>query len=127
VSAPDFYNLIAVERGMPEGWRWCSVEGVGDDREHGGAMVTGAVPIGARKAGKNKGWPKWPPARKCNKVFITFAALDARMLQWERDEGKCSTCGGGGRQVAGISVVDGTTYRVCSRCKGSGKPPEAKP
>jgi hypothetical protein len=34
----DFYNLIAAERGMPEGWRWHTLEAAG---RH--TLVTGAA------------------------------------------------------------------------------------
>ena len=39
--------------------------------------------------------------------------------RWEIKTGKCSECTGEGETIASCGV-DGTTYRTCFKCKGTG-------
>lgn len=125
MPAPDWYNLIALERGLPEGWTWYSLSVLGGPkapREHAALMVKGGVPGPRFKSGKNKGEINWSKAGDRLQMVITFRDLDARMERWERETGKCHKCGGDGRELAGHSVTNGATMRECSRCKGRGRP-----
>ena len=129
MNTPDFWNMIAVERGMPEGWRWWSIQTIGDrkaPREHAAAMVKGGVPVARFASGKRKGEINWAKATSKAEMVITFRDLDERMARWERETGNCKTCGGDGQELAGWSAAEGSRTRECRRCKGSGKAPIAE-
>jgi hypothetical protein len=126
VVAPDFWNMIAIDRGMPEGWRWWSVKVLGSPttpREHAAALVKGAVPTVRFKTGRRAGEINWAKASGKAEMVITFRDFDERALRWERETGKCKDCGGDGLAFAGWSGADGTSSRPCARCRATGKAP----
>ena len=43
---------------------------------------------------------------------------------WVSKTGKCPECAGEGKTVAQVSAANGTTYRQCFKCKGTGKAQE---
>lgn len=110
---PDFYNEIARERGAAEGWQWYSLQGIGENRAQGAALVKGAVCTAVYKSGPRKGQTNWMKLDKSTEreFLITFAEYDARVREYETRTGRCSSC------------VDGKyeTGRDCHRCKGTGK------
>jgi hypothetical protein len=117
---PDFYNMIATERGAPDGWRWVELNAKGE-RPHHVFLVRGAVvPLISR--GSNKGWPNWKRRDKATEreFVITPVEFDVFIAKWEQDTGCCSRCGGDGQELASCGV-NGKTYRNCSRCKATGK------
>ena len=118
----DWFNLIAAERGVPDGWRWFNTEFKGESRATGVFIVKGAVFGEVFKSGKNKGKPN--PAKRTDEreLVITPAQLDEFKARWEQTNGKCSECYGEGKTVKSISA-EGKTYRDCSRCKATGKAP----
>lgn len=80
-------------------------------------QITGAVPLRYLSKGKNKGKPVWPPDKDCQVFTFTPEQIDRVTLDWEAETNCCSLCGGDGQEFA-----DGTRYRICRRCNGSGKP-----
>ena len=117
---PDFYNLIAAERGCADGWRWVELRVVGERPDHV-VVVRGAVMPDLTK-GKNKGWPNWSKRDKSTEreLVMTNPDINAFIAKWESTTGTCSGCGGDGQELAS-SGVNGTTYRDCRRCKATGK------
>jgi hypothetical protein len=115
----DFYNLIAAERGMPEGWRWHTLEAVG---RH--TLVTGAVCSVLFKRGPRKGCENWAKRDLTTEqqFVITGEELAARRSQWERDTGKCVQCFGSKEEIASVRV-SGVTTRPCGRCHATGVAP----
>lgn len=110
----DFWNLIALERGMPNGWQWFWLQVVDHrlPRDEAANSVTGAVCRERFKSGPRKGELNWA---KCDRttertLIITFKELDAREEQWERDTTKCCRCFGSGKDPWGL----------CRRCGGTG-------
>lgn len=124
-KAPDWWLLIAQQRGVPEGWRWVSLEVLDTKvpRAQAHNLITGAVYSTLLKSGPRKGEPnfKKPDPGTERRLVISFAELDAFCAQWERETGTCSKCIGSGEELARYSSVDGSTYRTCSRCRGTGK------
>jgi hypothetical protein len=120
MKAPDWYNLIAKERGMPEGWQWFQLDAI-----HDGTLVTGAACNVVFKRGPRKGTPNWDKRDRTTeaKLSIAVAEISERMLLWERETGQCSRCGGDGQELAGWCVAEGHKTRTCGRCDGSGKAP----
>ena len=117
-TAPDFYNLIAIDRGAPAGWRWFSLKAIDST-----VIVTGAVCTATYTRGKRKGQTNW--AKRDAATERTYAVSPAeiaeRQLRWEKETGTCHTCGGGAREWFKWSAVGGNEYRDCRRCKATGK------
>lgn len=53
--------------------------------------------------------------------FIESSALDEFKKNWEIETGRCSECEGTGKKIASSSINNGTTYRDCKICGGSGE------
>jgi hypothetical protein len=124
VSFVDWFQMIAVERGVPDGWSWFQSEVRGERPNHV-FIVRGACIAGTYTRGKNKGKPKRDAATQ-QELVITSAEMDARKQRWEQETGKCSHCLGEGKVVSGVSVRDAITthsYRSCKPCKGNGAAP----
>jgi hypothetical protein len=121
MGAPDFYNMIAHERGKPEAWRWYSLRAVGEDRESGAALVEGGIPTRTISRGPNKGHPDWRKLTDRAELLITFADYEARKARWETETGLCNACGGDGQIVRRVSREHGREMTTCHRCKGDGK------
>jgi hypothetical protein len=105
--------------GMPSEWRvylWESITASGGD----GYMLTGAIAPNL-KSGKYKGLPNWKKRDGSTerKVFISRADQLRWTLEWEHKTGKCARCVGTGKTVACVSQ-EGTTYRDCATCHGTG-------
>lgn len=91
---PDFYNMIARERGMPEGWRWYQLEarpqvwsGNEPDRSKAVVLVRGAVCTAVFTRGKRKGqtnWEKRDRSTDCE-IVISLADYDAKVAAWRKD------------------------------------------
>ncbi|MFP2898778.1 hypothetical protein [Corallococcus sp. 4LFB] len=116
----DFWNLIAQrKRGVPEGWRWFSIQGKGHPapREQCTSIVTGAVCTATFKSGPRKGELNWAKRDRSTEreLAIPFPEFDAFLLEWEAETGRCHNCYGNGRAFD----------RVCYRCGGAGKAPTA--
>ena len=120
---PNFWNLIAIDRGQPDGWRWFKWERIGEG-DHVADIVEGGVATEVYESGPRKGKLNYAKATHLAKLVITRAEICARIARWEAETGKCSGCGGDGEEVAGWSKDHGTEYRPCSRCKATGKAPE---
>ena len=84
--------------------------------------VIGAVaPLKTR--GKSKGCHNWDKMDKSTKrvVYITLKEHSEWVNAWEAKTGKCATCRGTGNEWCGWSVNEGSRYKVCTKCHGSGK------
>lgn len=109
----DLLAILAREKlGRPKEWtvyRWQCLPGGGEDTT--GFELEGAIQIGPRK------WSKEGRAV----VVFSIEEAQALALQWEQRTGYCVECLGRGQTVARISVTEGTTYRECASCGGTGK------
>lgn len=125
VRPPDFYNLIATERGLPPGWRWYSLNVIGVDydapsakqREHGAVMVKGAICTAIYKSGPRKGERNWTKRTDERELVITFRELEEFTANWEIKTALCSNCGSGGDSGKELvsAGVNGPTYRPCTK------------
>lgn len=123
MNAPDWINMLAVERGQPDGWRWFRLESVGEaDDAHRVVLVKGGVPGAVFKSGPRKGKTNWAKATHQAELAITAADVQARAERWEGETGNCHKCGGDGLEVCGVTLGTGERRtRPCPRCKGAGK------
>ena len=119
-NRPHVFNLIAADRGMPEGWQWSNWRRTDDAT--GSGIVTGAVPQRVYASGPRKGQADWRGAKHEATIVITKADEVARLERWEAETGTCSRCDDG-REVTGWSKESGIRTRACSRCRGTGKAP----
>lgn len=96
------------------GFQWYRFECVGDDA----IVFTGAIVVGTVTKGPRKGRPKY--AKETRSVVVTDAEEHAEYRRFESETGKCGTCLGKGRVCCGWHHIEGTKYRDCSKCHGSG-------
>jgi hypothetical protein len=123
MNPPDIHAIAARKvHNLPDEWQpriyGCLDRGL--TAEHSGFYLRGAVPIGTYSRGPRKGRPKWPPLGQLQRVVITADEVKQARIQWENETGLCSHCGGSGQQVKSVGI-DGTTYRECGACGGTGK------
>ena len=117
MTAPDVY-AIAAQRvySLPADWKPIVYECL--DRGLG-YCLTGAVPIGTYVRGPRRGRPKFPPKGQWQRVVITPDEAKEARDWWEHKTGFCGHCGGSGEWVKSAGV-NGTTYRECVHCGGTG-------
>lgn len=121
ISINDAMEWAAKSVGVP-GWQAFSWELV-----EGGSKVNGEVPDGVHEHGPLKGRPKFGGAGSTHakEVFVPDAELQRVAAEHERDTGDCWDCKGTGQTWAGWSQAEGTKYRTCTRCSGTGKATDA--
>ena len=119
---PDKWNGFAAEKyGVPQGWRWASLDCSKDAAPYGWVKVEGAVFVV-----HPDGLTTWNDRdRRTERVlFMNLDELEA----WEQtkalEEGRCWRCWGNGQVSVSFSVKTGHTYQTCPDCRGSGKPYE---
>lgn len=91
-----------------------------------GTLLTGTIPSVHFLAGKRKGSVNWKASVKENgefKAVISDDEYKAWLAKWEAEENRCHKCEGTGHQAWGWSVAQGSYYKICTRCGGTGKPP----
>ena len=111
-SIKDAMDFAESKVGIP-GWQAEAWEDIGGD-----SIVEGSVPDGFYRSGPRKGKPRFTRPR--TKVVVTKAELQAAATAYEAETRKCWDCKGSGQVWAGWSKAEGTKYRTCSRCDGSG-------
>jgi hypothetical protein len=112
-SLNDIMSLAEIKSGTP-GWKATKWQAGGGD-----SIVTGSVPVGTYSRGPRKGEPKF--TGPSTMVVVTRAELETAATAYEAETGRCWNCKGTGQVVRKISVTEGTTYRPCARCGGSGE------
>lgn len=117
-SIQDEMRLAEAKLGI-DGWKayqWSATDGGKD------SIVKGCVPSGVYAKGPRKGLPKFRPATPGTErvVVITEAEMIAAAEAYEVN-GTCWDCKGTGKTSAGWSKAEGTEYRKCTRCDGSGR------
>lgn len=133
MKVPDFYNLIAHERGMPAEWQWYSLivkpepPWPGNERparEHCFVLVRGAVCAVFYQRGPRAGHKNWTKRDKATDVEIVIGRVeyDERTMRWERETGMCKDCGGDGQELWSVGR-EGTKTKPCQRCGASGRAP----
>jgi hypothetical protein len=76
-----------------------------------------------KTSGKNKGYPNWQKRDKTTeKTFIVSVKDHEKWCgAWQKKTNKCAECVGTGKTIASCGA-NGTTYRECFKCKGTGTP-----
>ena len=113
--------LLKTRETFPDGFEWYKYECL----PHAGPTLcvefTGAVaPLllsGKRKGRRN--WKKMDRSTKRRRV-VSIQDYEAFAKTWATETGKCPHCLGEAKELESISVDKGTTWRPCSKCKGTG-------
>lgn len=107
-------ETVALRKLAPvsEGFDFVSYEHVGTDA----VKLVGAVPR-LTKAGKKK----WPAERKCQVAIVTQSEIDAERARYEAETGLCAGCMGECIEFMRWSHDEGTFWRPCSDCCGTGE------
>lgn len=118
----NFMESAAREKvNMPETWH-ASIFA----RKLDGFLITGAVCDEVYKSGPRKGEPKWATRDKNTEipVYITRKELDDYQSRWETQTGLCGECKGRGEVFYRWTKEDGSFYKPCPKCGGTGSKPE---
>ena len=110
---------------MPKEWRICVIKALRGsvvDAPTGITQVDGVVCPDITR-GKNKGLPNWAKRDKSTEraVYITDTQHAAWCKAWSEKTGKCVECVGRGQIMASWHHINGTTYKPCSACAGTGE------
>lgn len=105
----------------PDGWEVCGWERIGGGPD---LVVEGGVPR-LLKAGPRKGDKTWRDV-PVQKAVVTREELEAEHARYEVATGKCGDCYGKGEVFASWHHVEGTKYRKCERCGGTGERPNVR-
>jgi hypothetical protein len=116
-SINDIMKAAENKHGI-KGWQAHSWERCGKD-----SIVTGDIPIGVFKSGSRKGESKFKG--KGQKVIITKDELIKVAIEYETTTGKCWDCHGTGQELVGWDKSEGSIYRSCQRCQGTGEAAKA--
>jgi hypothetical protein len=127
LPAPDF-AMMAVQKmvDIPDRWTVAVWEIVNYGTPAQAMQVTGAVCDVVFKSGPRKGRKNWAKRDKSTEFSVRYTERQEKevQLQWEADTGFCHKCHGNGTAWAGWSAVNGTTYKICRRCAGTGQRPD---
>lgn len=102
--------------GLDETWHWCRLEMLPRDRKPSEPATAVFVELGQMDCEKCEKFRK-----PFHSIHLTLREEAANADQWSERTGKCSKCMGNGQVVAGISAAEGTRWRACARCEGTGK------
>lgn len=105
--------------GGTDQWEACKWKRIGEGNDF---LLAGGVPR-LRTKGKNKGSKTWDGPLQ--EAVVTGAEFDAEHARYEADTGNCGDCGGSGEVLKRWSVESGAEMKVCPRCNGTRKSPEA--
>lgn len=112
-----FWAVVAKRKvGGGDGWEWCSSEAVGRD-----FLIKGGVPTIVTR-GKAKGRKRWKGV-PLDRALVSRDEFDAEAARYEAETGNCRECRGAGKTAYRWSKDEGTSYRECRSCGGTGKAP----
>ena len=113
-------NHVRRDRGLPDDFVFVRYEWLKDgSRVSMMRMDGGCCPLLMR--GPRKGKPNYKKLTNEQTFYVTTSEIDELKRRYEIETGKCCACEGEGKTVTRVSVVDGTEYRTCVKCNGSGK------
>lgn len=100
------------------GWHWYKIRSVGSFTIFNGAVCTILY-----KSGPKKGRLNWTTRDKSTEreIILTNGDIDRWRKAWSERTGKCLRCTGDGRMVIRVSASEGTSYRECRLCLGTGE------
>lgn len=109
---PSHMDVVAMRKAGIEGWSPFKYQLIGDD-----SVITGGIPRIITR-GPRKGRKTWDG--EGTSVVVTRAEVEAEAQRFASETGKCSRCYGKGEVFHSWHHKEGTTYRQCSSCAGTG-------
>lgn len=91
------------------------------DRDGFDGVRVEVVDVVPCKTGPRKGQPNWRSATNRQARLLSHTELDQLAAAWGERTGHCVPCAGSGRQFVRWHHIDGTTWRPCTACDGSGR------
>lgn len=113
VAKISHMNAVAIRKSGIAGWEPYAWERIGED-----VIFTGGIPRLLMR-GPRKGKKTWDG--KGTSVVVTRAEESTEEARYVAETGNCGRCQGDGKVFASWSVTDGTKYRECKQCTGTGK------
>lgn len=98
-------------------YHWHSMQYL-DDKSHLLKIAKGNTPF---KSGPRKGRINHKHCTAEKTVTITEAELAEAIAAYEAETGYCTSCSGSGQAVAGWNRDEGTRFKTCKRCSGTGR------
>lgn len=126
---PNFMEVVARQKigDKAAAWEIFKWERIGE----GNDFVVGLGQTRLKTSGKNKGKKTWrgTDGRQLphGKAVVASTEIQAAEAKYEADTGNCSICGNTGQSFASWSAAEGTKYRTCRRCNGTGKALQSTP
>lgn len=109
--AMDHFEAVAKRKAWNiDGWEICTWEAT----DNNDLIVEGGIPAVTPKGRKH--WDE----DELLKVVVTEAEAAAEQERYERETGNCGECMGKAEVFAFWSATEGTQYRTCPACQGSG-------
>lgn len=106
---------------LPMTWSAYEFRMMGDGKDRTHCMMHFA-PHRLKKSGKHKGQKTWDVKQR-RQVLVSTSEKEAEERRFEAEDDRCYVCYGDGQEFGSWSVENGTRYRQCKRCGGTGKPP----
>lgn len=122
VSGLDVLNGLAINHfGLPADfcffrWAWMPPGA----KEPFYMEMEGCVPDARFRSGPRKGRLNVSKCSGRQTVYLSVEKRDAWLMAWSQETGNCLGCYGNGDTITGCSS-EGTTYRTCKTCGGTGK------
>jgi len=119
----NLLEILAREKaGMPAEWRAFRFECFPKTQETLYYEIEGAVaPL--KSKGASKGSPNWPKLDAATRRTVVLLVQEAeqRAAEWRERTGICVRCVGKGQLLKSYSRKDGSTFKPCPVCDGTGK------
>lgn len=114
-------NHLRKKHALPDDFHFYGWEWLANGKERFSILKLDGGICQPLRSGKRKGKPNYKTMTGQLTFFSTIREMEDLDIAYEIETGNCSVCMGDGKVIAGVSVADGTEYRQCSRCSGTGK------
>jgi len=125
--SPNFLEIVARSKlGQPPEWRAFHFMRLDECKtETPDFLVKGGVPR-LKRSGPKKGEQTWDGV-DVTQCAVTTAEIEAAKIQYQQTTGNCWCCQGLGQVFQSWHHIEGTKYKTCPRCRGTGKSIKEQP
>lgn len=120
----DFSLLaVAAKAVLPEGWEIYQWETINIDTPNEAIKVDGTVMRALFVRGPRKGRKNFARRERDKDMsfIITRAEIQQAKAKWETETGFCGECYGNGDVAWSWHHQEGTKFKTCKKCSGTGK------
>jgi hypothetical protein len=112
--------MVREKFGLPPEWKAVEFECLPRSGPTAVLRMRGGV-YPPKKSGINKGRPNYRNGIREIEDYISFRDLEEYGERWQRETGNCNECMGSGQVLKSWHHIHGTTFKPCSKCRGTGK------